>query len=226
MNRAPLTLEALALRKVIKERGIQDVHSDLVPKMRQELEELARLPGVYQIVDIQMDMKKEEGKDAENIPYKTSGLSIGGRISVSCPTGSSWTLESRQGDRALSLYDLTLEGETVAKPDGVTHFRERFVEDGVLKSSVWGRQDVEGKVYWVSRLDSFKLDRRGDLAWTCRLHSRKLRETLVFTTRTRRLRVGESSVERLSRSLLSTFTLLGGVILVRDLWYATSNLVS
>ena len=59
-----MTLEALALRRVIKEKAIQEILSDLVPMMRQEMEELARLPGVYQIVDIQMDMKKEEDTEA------------------------------------------------------------------------------------------------------------------------------------------------------------------
>ena len=97
MNRGPLTLEALALRRVIKERGIQDVLSDLVPTMRRELEELARLPGSYQIVDIQMDMKKEEDTEAENLLYsekiskRTLGIQIGGQISVSRPNRSSWT---------------------------------------------------------------------------------------------------------------------------------------
>ena len=48
----PLTLEALALRQVIQERGIKHLPSGLVPRMRKELEELANLPGVYEIVDV------------------------------------------------------------------------------------------------------------------------------------------------------------------------------
>ena len=58
MTRAPLNLEALALRQVIKDRGIMNLPSGLVPRMRQELEELARLPGVYQIVEIQINTHK------------------------------------------------------------------------------------------------------------------------------------------------------------------------
>ena len=90
MIRAPLTLEALALRCVIKERGIKDVPRDLVPRMRQELEELARLPGVYEIVDIEMYLKKEEDTEAEKLPPVTiPPVLIGGLISVSCPSDSS-----------------------------------------------------------------------------------------------------------------------------------------
>ena len=232
MNRGHLTLEALALRRVIKERGIQDVLSDLVPTMRRELEELARLPGSYKIVDIQMDMKKEEDTEAVNLMYsekiskRTLGIQIGGQISVSRPNRSSWTLNSQDGN----LYKLSLEGKTIAKPNSVTHFQERFVEDAILKSMVWGKQDVKGKgkmeELWAYRLDSFKLDHRGDLSWTSRLHSSKLRETLVFTTRTRRVLIGELSVERLSRSLLYALVPLGGALLIRDLWYAKCLLVS
>ena len=94
MNRVPLTLEALALRRFIKERGLRDVHSDLVPRMRQELEELARLPGLYQIVHIQMDMKKDEDDEFKNSSYSNEkSMLIGSRIYVRRRTGSSWTVQ-------------------------------------------------------------------------------------------------------------------------------------
>ena len=213
---APLTLEALALRRVIKERGIQDDFSDLVPRMRQELKELARLPGEYQIVDIQMDLKKEEDGEFKNLPHsdKTSDL-IGGRISVSCATGSSWTVQVQEGP----VNKFSLGGETVAKDEGVTHFREIFVEDGALKSMSWGRRDVEEKnkdeVRWDYRLNSLKLDHRGALTWTG--HSSHPRETLWFTIRTKRFHNAKSSLEMISRLLLNALTPLGGALLV---WYA------
>ena len=91
---APLSLEALALRDVIKERGIQEDFSDLVPRMRQELEQLARLPGLYQIVHIQMDMKKDEDDEFKKSSYSNEkSMLIGSRISVRRRTGSSWTVQ-------------------------------------------------------------------------------------------------------------------------------------
>ena len=137
-------------------------------------------------------------------------------------------LQGRQGnlfctDCPVPLDDLSLEGETVVQAGNETYFRERFVEDGVLKSVVWAKQDLEGKgeVEWVYRLDSFKLDPRGALIWTCRLHSSELRKTLVFTARTKRVLVAESSVEseRPSISFLFALAPLGGALLIRDLWY-------
>ena len=215
MIRTPLTLEALALRRVIKERGIQGGHTDLVPRMRKELEELARLPGVYEIVGIQMDKQEEGDEEAEHLPYSdfaesagTTAVRIGGRMSVSCPTVSSWMVQGQGGnlcrtDGPVPLYDLSLEGETVSRADSVTFFRERFVEDGILKSVVWVKQELEGRgevegrgelegrgeVEWSCRQDSFQLDPTGALTWICRVFSCQLKETLVFTTLARRVSI-------------------------------------
>ena len=56
MLRDPLTLKALTLRQVIKERGIMNLPSGLVPRMRQELEELSKIPELYEIVDLHINI--------------------------------------------------------------------------------------------------------------------------------------------------------------------------
>ena len=89
---------------------------------------------------------------------------------MSCPTGSYWLLEGKQGnlcntDRPVPLFDLSLEGETVGMADSFTFFRNRFVEKVVLKSVVWAKQELEGKgeveVQWAYHQDSFQLDPLG-----------------------------------------------------------------
>ena len=87
-----LTLEALALRQVIQERGIMNLPRGLVPRMRQELEELARLPGVYEIVEIQINTQKQD-EEVEDQAYRIN-LKLGDRIKVSCPRGLDWTMEA------------------------------------------------------------------------------------------------------------------------------------
>ena len=233
MIRTPLTLEALALRRLIQERGIQDSQTDLVPKMRKELEDLARLSGAYQIVSIKFEEDKE-AKSLTSYPNKCPTIRLGGLVSVSQPTGSSWLMQvcqpgtaggTCQGnlcrrDGLLPLYDLSLEGETVGKADSVTFFRERFVEDGVLKSVVWVKKELEGKEEWIYRQDSFQLDPRGALTWTCRLHFSELGKTQVFTTQTRRVSLQELLVERL-KSFLSALAPSDHALLLRHLRDAT-----
>ena len=91
MSPTPLTLEALALRQVLQERDIMNLPNGLVTRMRQELEELARLPGVYQIVEIHINTHKDD-EEVEDQAYRNN-LKLGDRIKVSCPTGLAWTME-------------------------------------------------------------------------------------------------------------------------------------
>ena len=105
MTRAPLNLEALALRQVIKDRGIMNLPSGLVPRMRQELEELARIPGVYEVVDLQISIHIED-EEAEDREY-TNNLRLGDKIRISCPTGSSWIVDMVGYDREFSLHQET-----------------------------------------------------------------------------------------------------------------------
>ena len=58
--------------------------------MRKELEELAKLPGVYEIVEIQEHSYKE-GIEVKN-NRRMFELNLGAKIKVSCPTGSAWTV--------------------------------------------------------------------------------------------------------------------------------------
>ena len=177
MLRSPRTLEALALRQVIKERGMRNLPSGLVPRMRQELEELARIPGEYEIVDRQTTTYKED-REVENQAYKID-LKIGQRIKVSCPTGSTWRVEMTGYDREFSLNQETFS----------TYSKDGFVEDGVLKCEKWMKVDEVGgqKAFVNNTLESFHLDPRSCLIWTYRIYSKIRNETLVLTASTKRI---------------------------------------
>ena len=197
---SPLRLEALALRCLIRERGINDDYSDLVPRMRKELEQLARLPGLYQVVHLQIDVKKEEDMESEILPYlKTLGdgissVSMGDRVLVSWLAGRAGTmyLQQERPKQKLLGIKLSLDWDSVTKlNNGITIFKERFVEDGVFKSLMWSKRDEEGEnakeVSRPYRLDSFKLDPMGGIACTSHLYSHTFRETMVLTFRTKRV---------------------------------------
>ena len=176
----PLTLEALALRQVIQERGIKHLPSGLVPRMRKELEELAKLPGVYEIVDIQEHIYKE-GKEVEN-KRPMFELNLGAKIKVSCPTGSAWTVGTGVYEKEFSLRQ-----QAIAPPNGFTYSHDVFVEDGVLKWEERMQGEGKKKASVIHGLTSFQLDQRGCLVWTCRVYSKKENETLLGTIWAKRI---------------------------------------
>ena len=151
MSPTPLTLEALALRQVIKERGIMNLPSGLVPRMRGELEELARILGVYEVVEIQINTHKED-EEEEDQAYRNN-LKLGDRIKVSCPTGLAWTMEIV----GLSSKKFLLHQETFSQPGGYTIYKNAFVEDGNLKCHVWRKLENGGgkKAIFYNSLESF-----------------------------------------------------------------------
>ena len=186
----PLALEALALRQVIQERGIMNLPSGLVPRMRQELEDLARIPGVYEIVEIQINIQKED-EEEEGQAYRNN-LKLGDRIKVSCPTGLDWTMEIA----GLPSKKLSLHHER----------KNAFVEDGNLKCKWWHNLDMGGgnKAFCCNSLESFHLDPRGGLLWTNRLQTRY--ETLMVNVWTKRIDIEETTRFRLFQVLLYTLT--------------------
>ena len=60
----PLKLETMALREVIIKKGLWGDYTGLnVPKMRQELEQLSRLPGDYEVVDEEITVARMDGRE-------------------------------------------------------------------------------------------------------------------------------------------------------------------
>ena len=202
----PLTLEALALRQVIQERGIKHLPSGLVPRMRKELEELANLPGAYEIVDIQEHSYKE-GKEVKN-KRPMFELNLGGKIKVSCPTGSAWTVGVAGYEKEFSLHQ-----QTIVHPLGFTCSNDGFVEDGVLK---W-EERIQGKADVSHGLTSFQLDQRGCLVWTCRVYSKMDNETCVGTVWAKRICGKEPNI-------LGFFQLfIAALVIVKDAITSTVN---
>ena len=175
MNRGPLTLEALALRRVIKERGLQDVHSDLVPKMRQELEQLSRLPGDYEIVAEEITVtRRDDGLEVINDNWRRRTKN-GERISVACEDcGLRWKVVMK----GMAIYEnIFLESKTWQGVQKLSYFDHGFVEDGVLKREQWMERqpwmerpeeatEAAAKPASLMSAKSIKLDSRGDLVWT------------------------------------------------------------
>ena len=157
---------------------------DLVPRMRQELEELARIPGFYEIVDLQISIHKED-KEAETSEYKNY-LKLGDKVKVSSPTGSTWMVNMVGYERKFSLHQ-----ETLTLSGGLTFSVDGFVEDGILKSEVWCKE-------WFS-METFRLDPRGCLFITLCLQTQY--ETLVLTDWTKRI----YSKEPTGRGLFQVF---------------------
>ena len=196
----PLALEALALRQVIQERGIMNLPSGLVPRMRQELEELARLPGVYEIVEIQINTHKED-KEVEDQAYRKN-VKIGDRIKVSCPRGQAWTLEVA----GLPSKKFSLDRETFREPDGYTISRNGFVEDGNVKCHSWRQLDKGGgkNPFFYSGLEYVHLDPRGCLLWKYQLQT--WNETLTATVWTKRIYIKEPARFEPFQVLIYTLT--------------------
>ena len=184
MLRDPLTLEALALRQVIKKRGIMNLPSCLVPRMRQELEELSKIPGLYEIVDLKITIYKENREVKKN--KHKYWLNLGDNIKISCATGSAWKMKAAGYERELSLHQ-----QIITHPGGNTYSQFGFVEDGILKCEGWIQADKDGKKKRVLKntivnsRESFQLDQRGVLVWTYSDYSKK--QAVVVTALARRI---------------------------------------
>ena len=206
--------------------------SGLVPRMRQELEELAKIPGVYQIVDVQLCIHKE---DKESNEYKkglklipehrahthygcVQMLKLGDKITVTSPTGSSWIMNI-----AGHIYEFSLNQETITQPGGPTFFKDGFVEDGVLKCEVeknggktWFFDANIGKKFVLNKsLETVRLDTRGCLSFTNILQSHNV--TLVTTVRTKRI----CSKETVNLSIFQVF--MNTLISVRNAIFTTGT---
>ena len=135
----PLKLETMALREVITKKGLCSDYTDLmVPRMRQELEQLSRLPGDYEVVAEEIKVTRMDGRAADNDDWlrRTRG---GERVSITCGPGPVWRVVME----GLGESDICLGSETWKCPDsGVAHFRHGFVEDGVLKRQLWKEQEA------------------------------------------------------------------------------------
>ena len=132
----PLKLETMALREVINKKGLCSDYTHLmVPKMRQELEQLSRLAGDYEVVTEEIKVTRPDGREVNN-DHWLRVTQNGGRILITCGAGPVWrvVMEGLVGGES----DIFLESKTRKCPNsGVPHFRHGFVEDGVLKRQIW-----------------------------------------------------------------------------------------
>ena len=129
MSLNPLTLECLAMRKFIQERGVEGCNRHLTPSMRQELLQISCLTGTWEVVDQQVQVRREDGgvvssQDEERLRAKmqglTSDLSFRGHISVSCNIGPVWRVDI-QGKKhfEISLMRTTRQFPNIAILQGM-----------------------------------------------------------------------------------------------------------
>ena len=148
MSLNPLSLKSLALRRVIQERGVEGDHIDLTPSMRQELVQVSSLLGTWELVDQHLEVGREDGGavssgDEESLRATmhdlTSGLAIGGKISVSCRAGPVWVV-AVQGKEHL---EISLMRAKKLFPNNIrpallkVSFDEQVHEEGKLLHAVW-----------------------------------------------------------------------------------------
>ena len=102
----PLKLETLALRVVITNKGVcSDYTGLMVPKMRQELEQLSRLPGDYEIVAEEITVtRRDDGRQVINNNWRRRTKN-GERISVACEDcGLRWKVVICKAWRSMKTY--------------------------------------------------------------------------------------------------------------------------
>ena len=196
----PLKLKTLALREVIRKKGLcSDTTDMMVPRIREELEQLAKLPGEYEVVDEEIKVTEIDGREVSNDHSdhcrchqcwlwlrQTRG---GERISITCRAGPVWRVIMEGSWKARDIF---LESKTRKFPNGgVAYFRYGFVEDGVLKDQSWLEQEAMGE-------ETFKLDAMGHLVWTSTTYSTLKKmgngERVKVTQMVRAKRIGGSRV--------------------------------
>ena len=102
----PLKLETLALRVVITNKGVCSDYTGLMaPKMRQELEQLSRLPGDYEIVAEEITVtRRDDGREVINDNWRRRTKN-GERISVACEDcGLRWKVVICKAWRSMKTY--------------------------------------------------------------------------------------------------------------------------
>ena len=86
----PLKLETLSLREVINKKGLcSDTTDMMVPRMRQELEQLAKLPGDYEVVTEESKVTRTDGREVNNNDWQRVTRD-GEIISITCGAGPVW----------------------------------------------------------------------------------------------------------------------------------------
>ena len=159
----PLKLETMALREVITKAGLcSDYTGLMVPRMRQELEQLARLPGDCEIVAEEITVATMDGREVSSEDWRRRTQN-GKRISITCEARMKWRVMME----GLGNHDMFLDSNTQhCCHNNVAFFDRGFIEDGVLKRQLWMGQGAGNKTVALKGVKAARLDAKGDLVWT------------------------------------------------------------